>query len=228
MFPVSDAVFHWYDLAATFLWAISGAMLAARKGCDIMGVFIIAMVSATGGGLIRDGLFLPGATAPRLIQTPDYLVIVAIAAAMVVALGRALRQIAWLPRVLTLADALGIGAYGVVGMHLALAAGITMIGAFLVGVVNAVGGGALRDLLLGQKLELLQPSVLMGIASVAGCVLFAVLLKLEAPSAWAGAAAALTAFAVRLLAVRFNVRSRPLVAFEEDWRDRAGPGKPAP
>ena len=76
----------------------------------------------------------------------------------------------------------------------------------------------LNDLLLGQKLELLQPSVLMGIASVAGCLLFAILLKFEVPGAWAGAAAALTAFAVRLLAVRFNVRSRPLAAFEEDWR----------
>mgnify|MGYP003336957914 CR=1 FL=1 len=60
MFPVSDSVFQWYDLGATFFWGMSGAMLAARKGCDIVGIFIIAMVSATGGGLIRDGLFLPG------------------------------------------------------------------------------------------------------------------------------------------------------------------------
>lgn len=218
MFPVSDAVFHWYDLAATFFWAMSGAMLAARRGCDIMGIFIIAMVSATGGGLIRDGLFLPGWQAPKLIQTPQYLVIVAIVTAMVVVFGRTLRSIPWLPRLLTLADALGIGAYGVVGMYLAVQAGIPMMGAILIGVINAVGGGALRDLLLHQKLELLQPSVLMGIASVLGCVLFAVLLKIEVPSAWAGAAAAFTAFAVRLLAVRFNVRSRPLAAFEEDWR----------
>ena len=218
MFPVSDAVFHSYDLAATFFWAMSGAMLAARRGCDIMGIFIIAMVSATGGGLLRDGLFLRGWMAPKLIQTPDYLIVVAIVTGAVVIFGRALRSFGWLPRVLTLADALGIGAYGVVGMYAAVQVGIPLIGAMLIGVINAVGGGALRDLLLGQKLELLQPSVLMGIASVAGCLLFAILLKFEVPGAWAGAAAALTAFAVRLLAVRFNVRSRPLAAFEEDWR----------
>lgn len=218
MFPVSDAVFHGYDLAATFLWAVSGAMLAARKGCDIMGIFIIAMVSATGGGLIRDGLFLPGWMAPRLIQTPDYLVIVTIVTALIVVFGGLLRRLRWLPRVLTLADALGIGAYGVVGMYLAVQAGIPAIGAILIGVINAVGGGALRDLLLGQKLELLQPSVLMGLASVVGCGLFAVLLKFGVTSAWAGAAAALTAFAVRLLALHFNLRSRPLAAFAEDWR----------
>jgi uncharacterized membrane protein YeiH len=229
MFPVSDTVFQWYDLGATFFWAMSGGMLAARKGYDIVGVFIIAMVSATGGGLIRDGLFLPGWAAPKLIQTPDYLITVAIATAIVVVFGGMLRRQAWLPRTLALADALGIGAYGVVGMQLAVAADIPMIGAVLVGVVNAVGGGALRDLLMNQKLELLQPSVLMGIASVVGCVLFGVLLKLGVPGAWAGAAAATTTFTVRLLALRFNLRSRPLGAFEEDWRQTdSSPGKSAP
>jgi uncharacterized membrane protein YeiH len=221
VFPFSDSVFAWYDLGATFLWALSGAMLAARKGCDIMGIFIIALVSSTGGGLLRDGLFLPGSQGPRLIQTPDYLIIVTIVTAIIVAFGRVLRRLAWLPRLLTLADALGIGAYGVVGMHLALDAGLPTMGAIMIGVVNAVGGGALRDLLLGQKLELLQPTVLMGLASVMGCSLFAVLLALGVASPWAGAAAALAAFAIRLLALHFNLRSRPLSAFEEDWRKEA-------
>ena len=54
MFPVSDLVFDWYDVGATLVWAISGAMLAARKGSDIVGIFVVAMVSATGGGLLRD------------------------------------------------------------------------------------------------------------------------------------------------------------------------------
>ncbi len=223
MFPVSYSVFLWYDLGATFFWAMSGAMLAARKGCDIVGVFIIAMVSATGGGLIRDGLFLPGWMAPKVIQSPDYLITVAIVTALVVAFGQWLRQQAWLPRALVLADALGIGAYGVVGMHLAIQAGIPMIGAMLIGVVNAVGGGALRDLLLNQKLELLQPSVWMGLASAMGCLLFGILLKLGTPDAWAGAAAAFAAFSIRLLALRFNWRSRALGAFEEDWRPAGSP-----
>ena len=227
MFPVSDSVFHFYDLGATFFWAMSGAMLAARKGCDIVGVFIIAMVSATGGGLIRDGLFLPGWMAPKVIQTADYLVTVAIVTAIVVAFGRWLREQGWLPRALALADALGIGAYGVVGMHLAMQVGIPMVGAILIGVVNAVGGGALRDLLLNQKLEVLRPSVWMGLASVMGCLLFGVLLKLGVAGVWAGAAAAFAAFAIRLLALRFNWRSRALHAFEEDWRPGDGPGKSA-
>jgi uncharacterized membrane protein YeiH len=228
VFPFSDAIFGWYDLGATFFWALSGAMLAARKGYDIMGVFIIAFVSSTGGGMLRDCLFLPGWAAPKVIQTPNYLIIVVVVVAIVVVFGRWLRRFSWLPRVLALADALGIGAYGAVGMHLAVEAGIPLAGSILVGVVNAVGGGALRDLLMGEKLELLQPSVLMGLSSVAGCVLFAVLLELGVPASWAGAAAALTAFTVRLLALHFNFRTRALSAFEEDWRSGDDGGKSPP
>jgi len=228
VFPFPDAIFGWYDLGATFFWALSGAMLAARKGYDIMGIFIIAFVSATGGGLLRDSLFLPGSAAPRVIQTPDYLIVVVVVAAVVVLFGRWLRRLSWLPRALTLADALGIGAYGAVGMHYAVAAGIPLAGAILVGVVNAVGGGALRDVLMGQPLELLRPSVLMGLSSVTGCLLFAVLLEFGLSDPWAGAAAAVTAFAVRLMALRFNVRSHALSAFEEDWRGHGKEGKSPP
>jgi uncharacterized membrane protein YeiH len=218
VFPFPDAIFSWYDLGATFLWALSGAMLAARKGYDIMGIFIIAFVSSTGGGMLRDCLFLPGSAAPKVIQSPNYLIIVAVVVAIVVVFGGRLRRFGWLPRMLTLADALGIGAYGAVGMHLAVASGLPLAGSILIGVINAVGGGALRDVLMGEKLELLRPSVLMGLAAVMGCVLFAVLLLLDVSGAWAGAAAAVTAFVVRLIALRFNVRSHALKAFEDDWR----------
>jgi uncharacterized membrane protein YeiH len=218
VFPFSDTVFGWYDLGAAFLWALSGAMLAARKGFDVVGIFIVALVSSTGGGLLRDGLFLQGHL-PRLIQTPNYLIIVTVVTAIIVVFGGTLRRIAWLPRLLTLADALGIGAYGVVGMYLAQSAGINTMGAILIGVVNAVGGGALRDLLVGDRVELLQPAVWMGIASVMGCVLFAILLELGVAGPWAGAAGALSAFAIRLIALHFNLRSRPLRAFKEDWHN---------
>jgi len=228
VFPFSDAIFGWYDLIATFFWALSGAMLAARKGYDVMGVFIIAFVSSTGGGMLRDCLFLPGSAAPKVIQTPNYLIIVVVVVAIVIVFGRWLRRLSWLPRFLTLADALGIGAYGAVGMHLAVAAGIPLAASILIGVINAVGGGALRDLLMGEKLELLQPSVLMGLAAVAGCVLFALLLAIDVSGPWAGAAAAMTAFVVRLLALRFNIRSRALSAFEEDWRRDPDGGKSPP
>jgi uncharacterized membrane protein YeiH len=55
--PVKFLLPPFFDYSATFLWAISGALLAARRGYAIMGVITLAIVSSTGGGLLRDGLF---------------------------------------------------------------------------------------------------------------------------------------------------------------------------
>ncbi|HWO02577.1 MAG TPA: TRIC cation channel family protein [Blastocatellia bacterium] len=73
-----DQVFtvpFYFDYGATFVWSVSGALIAARRGYDIAGVSALALVSATGGGLLRDGLFLQNGP-PALVRTPVYLLIV--------------------------------------------------------------------------------------------------------------------------------------------------------
>jgi len=227
MLPISASIFLWYDIGATFFWAISGAMMAARRGYDVMGIFIVAMVSATGGGLLRDGLFLPVGL-PLLVRTPDYLIIVAVATAVVLVLGGWLRRQAGLEKVLTVSDALGMGAYAVVGMSLAIAAGVPFTGVVLIGVVNAVGGSLLRDLLLGRTPEILRPSVLAGLAALVGCLLGAAMMRFGIDPRWAGAATMVSIACVRISAVYFDVRSRPLGAFAEDWRRTHEEDKPAP
>jgi hypothetical protein len=54
----SDIAWRYFDLGASFIWAVSGALLAAGRGYDLTGIYAIALVSSTGGGLLRDGLFL--------------------------------------------------------------------------------------------------------------------------------------------------------------------------
>lgn len=66
----------YFEYPATFLWAVSGATLAARRGYDIAGIFTIALVTAAGGGVLRDAVFLQGAP-PILVRTPIYLELVA-------------------------------------------------------------------------------------------------------------------------------------------------------
>src|SRR5262245_23823894 len=155
-----------FDYGATFLWAISGALVAARRGHDLSGVFALALVSATGGGLIRDGLFLQQGP-PALVRTPAYLLIVAAAALIVLAIGARLQRLAHYSHLVDLVDALGLGAYAVVGMQLSLAAGLSLPGVALVGVVNAVGGGVLRDLFTRQPIEVFQPGTLTASAALA-------------------------------------------------------------
>ncbi|MFI0404076.1 MAG: trimeric intracellular cation channel family protein, partial [Cyanobium sp.] len=62
----------YFDYSATFLWALSGALLAARKAYAIPGILTVSFVSSVGGGLLRDGLFLQNGP-PMVVRTPGYL-----------------------------------------------------------------------------------------------------------------------------------------------------------
>jgi uncharacterized membrane protein YeiH len=204
-----------FDLGATFVWAISGAGLGVRYGYDYTGIFVMALVSAVGGGLLRDGIFLQHV--PVVLQKPDYLIVV-LCGAIVGTIGsvaaggrkpsRAYRG------ALDTVDSLALGAYGCVGAQLTLQMGLSVPAALLVGVVNAVGGGLLRDILVNRIWML--PGQILALAALAGVSLFVALVKLTSVSAGeaAWAAIALT-FIIRMLAIRFDWRTRPLVAPKE-------------
>ena len=210
----------YFDYSATFLWAITGALLGARRGYAILGIATVAMVSATGGGLLRDGIFLQ--TIPALVRTPVYLYLIAIAVAIVVFFGRRLQQIPHLNQIVGLFDAAGLGAYAVVGMNLALAAHLALIGVIVVGVVNAVGGGILRDVLNREQPHMFKPGTLEESSALIGCVAFVALIRLtplgQFISAWVTIA---LVFIIRLVAIRFHIETKPLPAFEEYWGKRS-------
>ena len=112
-------------------------------------------------------------------------------------------------------DALGLGAYAVVGAQLAVAAGLTLLAAGLVGVVNAVGGGLLRDVLVRREPDLFRPGTLTATAAALGVALYLALTAGlgvdQALSGWVTVAAVLAA---RLLSLRFGLTTRPAAGFE--------------
>jgi uncharacterized membrane protein YeiH len=222
----TQRLFPFFDWSATALWAVSGAMLGARRGFDPLGVFIVAMASATGGGLLRDGIFLQDGP-PGLLRTPIYLGLVAIATLTVILFGRQLRTFRWFEYLVAWVDALGLGAYAVVGMNMALEAHLPMMGAITVGMVNALGGSVLRDLMIGRPPHLPRPGVWLGMVALVGCVLFGAMVLLGVDRGLAGAVTVPVVFLIRAAAVRYDLRSRPLSAFEEDWRDKLGGGRPS-
>lgn len=209
----------YFDYSATLIWAISGALLAARRGFAILGLATVALVSSTGGGLLRDGVFLQQGP-PVILQTPVYLQLVLLALVIVALFGRRLDRMERLDRVVILVDALGLGAYAVVGMNRAMAAGLPLLGIGMVGMVNAVGGGILRDVLLRQEIGMFQPGTLEQASALFGVVLFLGLMQ-ATPMSQFGAAwiTILAVFAVRMLALRYRIESRPLPGFERHWKD---------
>ena len=198
------------DLAASFFCAITGALAAVQKRYDLVGLFVLAFVTGVGGALLRDGIFLQ-AGPPAVVQDARYLLAVAAAAAVVAVSARHLHR---LRTPFIVADAIALGIYAIVGAQKTLAAGLPAGAAVLVGVVNAVGGGILRDVLVREEPLIFRPSELYAIAALAGAGLFVVVtVGLDAAPSTVGPVAIVVTIALRLLAIRLGWRTEAL------WRE---------
>lgn len=204
-----------FDLTATFLMAMTGVWAASRRGYDAVGAFGMAFVAGVGGGLLRDSVFL--VQPPVVMHDPSYLAVVL---AAVLAGGVTQRLAQRFDRLMAYVDALAIGVYAVVGTDKALIHSIAPIGAILVGMCNAVGGGMLRDVLTREEPLMFKPGQLYALAALAGCLLYYLLAhryRLETQdAAWIAIGATL---ALRVLAIRFNWTTRPFSGWDA-WLSR--------
>jgi uncharacterized membrane protein YeiH len=202
-----------FDLAATFLAALTGVWAASRRGYDLVGAFMLALVTSVGGGLLRDAIFI--AQMPLVMQDARYLF--AILAAVVVGT-LAYRWSERISHLFSYTDALAMGVYGVYGANWALISGIAPEASVLVGLCNAVGGGLIRDVLVREEPLMFKPGQLYAIAALVGCVAF---VTLSHSYGWGDQRAAWLAIALTLLvrtaAIRFNWTTR---AVREWWEKR--------
>lgn len=192
-----------FDLAASFLFATTGALAAIRKRYDVVGILVLALATGLGGALLRDGLFLQ-TSVPAVLADGRYLGAVLAGAAVAAWFARHLHR---LRLAIVLLDALALGTYGVVGAQKSLAAGLPFLSALLVGVVNAVGGGILRDILVREEPLIFKPGEFYALAAMAGCALFLLLARLGFPGEAAAVPAIAVAFLVRLLSIRLGWRT---------------------
>jgi uncharacterized membrane protein YeiH len=183
------------DLAAVLASGLSGALLASNKRFDLGGLAFLTMVAGLGGGLIRDVLLQRGL--PVALSTPNYLLTVILAALLGYFFEKSVRRV--LP-LLTVVDGLGLGLYTVTGCIRASQAGLGPLPTVVVGVLTAVGGGILRDVLAGDAPVIFQREV-YATAALMGSVLFVVLSKLGADTQLAAVAGFLSACGLRLVSV---------------------------
>lgn len=194
------------DLAATLVFAATGALAARSKGFDVVGIAVLGLVTGLGGALLRDGLFLQSGP-PVVIRDARYLAAVLVGTVAGAWFAAHLRRLA-LP--FQLADALGLGLYAAVGAQKATDAGLPFLGALLVSAVNAVGGSVLRDLLCGEVPLLFRPGELYALAAVVGGALFLALGRVAGlPDLAAAAACVAAAFLLRVASVRLGWRTAP-------------------
>jgi uncharacterized membrane protein YeiH len=135
------------DLAAVFAAAVLGGQVAAEKNLDPVGFTALAIISGLGGGILRDVLLQHGP--PLALVHPSYLITALIAAA--VAFLADLQRYRPGRIVLLLVNALGLSFWAVSGSQRATAAGLGTVSCLLLGVITSVGGGVIRDVLVGNR-----------------------------------------------------------------------------
>jgi uncharacterized membrane protein YeiH len=186
------------DLLGTAAFAASGALAGVRRGMDIFGVLMLGLVTATGGGTLRD--LLLGDTPPFIFKNETYLYI-SIAVSLAVFILH--RHLDFLEHPLQFFDAIGLGTFVVIGTGKALAFHFGIVGAVMMGVMTATAGGMLRDILSNQVPMVLQKEVYAS-ACMAGGLLLVLMHRANLPGSWSVVAAALLVIVVRLLAIRYK------------------------
>jgi len=188
-------LFSALDAGGTFVFALSGASAGARRGMDLFGALLLAFVTATAGGIMTD--LLIGATPPHALASyrPFF-----------IAMAGGLTGFVFLPHIdrfkisVLLLDAVGLSLFAVTGASNALAHGIAPLFAALLGMLTAIGGGLIRDVLAGQVPVVLRDEIYAS-AALLGAAVVVVGQDLTLPADITALAGAVICCALRLAAV---------------------------
>ncbi len=198
--PLSDsitAIIYFGDV----VFAVSGALTAARYRMDIIGFVLIGTITGIGGGTTRDLLI------DRPVwwtQNPSELSLCVLASLVTFFFYQRVARYSsmiW-------ADALGLSAFCVAGAHIALNYGVAPEVAVFMGMLTAVGGGLLRDIITNSR-PMITEGQLYASAALVGSFAYVLLSKTESPDVLNQALAFCAAFGMRAAAIVFNIRMGP-------------------
>ncbi|MEV7129273.1 trimeric intracellular cation channel family protein [Streptomyces sp. NPDC093260] len=199
----SPSVQHSVDMVGIFVFAISGALLAVRKNFDVFGIAVLAEVTALGGGLFRD--IVIGAVPPAAFTDLGYFLTPLIATVVVFFLHPHVERI---QRAVYVFDAAGLGLFCVSGTTKAYDYGLSLTSSATLGMATAVGGGVLRDVLANEVPSLLRwDRDLYAVPAIVGATMVVLCIHYDALSPLTTALAAVTAFVLRLLAMKYHWRA---------------------
>ena len=210
---------YWLEMAAVTFGALSGALHATRKGLDLVGVFTLALVTGVGGGIVRDVLLQSGV--PVFLRSPAYLGSAVLAAVVAVVLAR---YVGHLVPALGIVDTLLIGAWVVLGAERALSVDLSLTAAALMGVLTAVGGGLVRDLLVGDVPTVLLPGEWYASAAIAAAAVYVLIIGAGGSVDGARAVAIVVAAGLRAASLHWRWRTPTVYDVWGDLEERVTRG----
>ena len=197
---MEPAIIQILDLAGTFIFAVTGAVKGVRRRLDIFGVTVLACCVGVGGGIIRD---LTIGIHPVSALRNEYYLLLCIASGIITfATAKYWMKIR---NIIQIGDAFGLGVFTFLGAQKAFEAGLGCTGIILSGVVTAIGGGIIRDVLAGTVPVVLK-SDFYATASMLGGALFCIMVKNDLPPACLFPTVAGVVIALRLLALHYKIQ----------------------
>jgi uncharacterized membrane protein YeiH len=193
-----DLTLRLIEAGAIIAFALSGFLEAARKRMDVVGVIAVAFITAFGGGTLRD--ILLDRRPLFWVEHQEYVLLIFVVSLGAMALMRG-RHHRLTERAIQVPDALGLGLFSVSGTSLALEAQLPLFVASLMGVITAVFGGVMRDIICNEVPTVFRDHRPYALCSFAGCWVFLGLHLAGGPPLLALAAGAGTAAGLRLLAL---------------------------
>jgi uncharacterized membrane protein YeiH len=190
------------DLTGTFVFALNGALTAVHAArLDIVGVLTLGMITALGGGIVRDVLI--GSVPPATFRDWRYLALAAGGGVVAFALCQ------WLDRLempIIVLDAVGLSVFAVIGASKAVVFGLGVGPAIILGTITGVGGGTIRDTLVRQIPSVLH-SELYAIPALIGAAVTVATIRAGVYGVTAALAAAAVCFVIRMLGVGFSLNA---------------------
>lgn len=190
------------DLSGTFVFAVNGALTGLRAArLDIIGMVTLGIVTAVGGGIVRDVLI--GALPPAAFKYWPYLAVAAGGALLTFFFSRVLRRFT-LP--IDLLDAAGLSLFCVTGATKSLQYGLGVVPAVILGAVTGVGGGTIRDVLV-RRVPTVLTSGLYAIPALVGAAITVIAVQTGVYGVPAALGAALACFLIRAAGIRYNLNA---------------------
>ena len=201
------------DYIGTFAFAISGIRLASAKHFDWFGAYVIGLVTAVGGGTLRD--LLLGCT-PFWMTQPSYLIVTGLALIAVLVLGK---RVIHMHNTIFIFDAIGLALFTVVGIEKSDAAGFPMFVGIIMGTLTGAAGGVFRDTLINEEPLIFRKDI-YAIACILGGFVYYFCDFIGLHTALTGTATAVTGILIRSIAVKFHISLPTLKGEEENEPDK--------
>lgn len=199
---------HLIDYAGTFAFAISGIRLASAKKFDWFGAYVVGLVTAIGGGTLRDLLL---DVTPFWMLQPSYLIVTGLALVFVILLGKLVIR---LNNTFFIFDAIGLGLFVVVGIEKSLSAGFPFWVAILMGMITGSAGGIIRDIFINEEPLIFRKDI-YALACLLGGVVYYICTEMGMIAVLIQTISAISVIIARILAVKYHI-SLPVLKGHED------------